>query len=679
MRFDLSQQRERMVERQLARRGIRNPAITRAMRRVPRDRFVPRELAEFAYDDTPLPIDADQTISQPYIVALMADALELEPDDKVLEIGTGSGYSAAVLGEIAAEVFTIERIESLCHSARALLEELGFKNVNVRCGDGTKGWPEEAPFDAIAVTAGGPVVPKSLREQLAIGGRLVIPVGDAGVQRLKRIWRTGEREFEEEDFGPVRFVPLIGEEGWSTERSTPRGSGRRVSESSGTLEARKDRAAARPTSAAEIVTRAAEPFERYDTADLKPLLARIGDARVVLLGEASHGTAEFYDMRARVTLALVDLDPNFRIVAVEADWPDARQVDRFVRGLDAAPHPERAFTRFPTWMWANQQVLTFVNRLRDVNAGRAAEQAVGFYGLDLYSLHTSIRAVLAYLDEVDREAATVARARYGCLVPWEHDPAAYGAAAARGRFDDCADNVARMLSDLLRRRFEYERKDAEGLFDAARNAALVKNAERYYRAMYYGRHESWNLRDQHMFETLQALLHRYGGRARAIVWAHNSHLGNARATSMSARGETNVGELARDAFGHSCYSVGFGTDHGTVAAANDWDAPVEIMRVRPAHEASYERVCHDTRLPGFLMPLRQPKTDDVRAALLAERLERAIGVIYRPESELASHYFHASLPRQFDEWIWFDETTAIDPLPVSEQSAGPPETFPFGV
>jgi protein-L-isoaspartate(D-aspartate) O-methyltransferase len=238
-----------------------------------------------------------------------------------------------------------------------------------------------------------------------------------------------------------------------------------------------------------------------------------------------------------------------------------------------------------------------------------------------------------------------------------------------------------MLSDLLRRRLEYERKDEEEFFDAARNAALVKNAERYYRAMYYGRHESWNLRDQHMFETLQALLHRYGGRARAIVWAHNSHLGNAGATSMSARGETNVGELARDAFGDSCYSVGFGTDHGTVAAANDWDAPVEIMRVRPAHEASYERVCHDTRLPGFLMPLRQPKTDDVRAALLTERLERAIGVIYRPESELASHYFYASLPHQFDELIWFDETQAVQPLATAAPRLSPdvPETYPFGV
>jgi protein-L-isoaspartate(D-aspartate) O-methyltransferase len=234
MRFDLGQQRDRMVERQLARRGIRDPAVMRAMRTVPRDRFVPADLVEFAYDDTPLPIDADQTISQPYIVALMADALELEPDDKVLEIGTGSGYAAAVLAEIAAEVFTIERHETLCASARARLTELKIGNVHVRCGDGTKGWPEEAPFDAIAVTAGGPLVPRSLREQLAIGGRLVIPVGDSGVQRLKRVWRTGDNEFQEEDFGAVRFVPLIGEEGWASERVTTHARraarGRRVGE-----------------------------------------------------------------------------------------------------------------------------------------------------------------------------------------------------------------------------------------------------------------------------------------------------------------------------------------------------------------------------------------------------------------------------------------------------------------
>jgi protein-L-isoaspartate(D-aspartate) O-methyltransferase len=430
---------------------------------------------------------------------------------------------------------------------------------------------------------------------------------------------------------------------------------------------------------AEIVTHAAEPFERYDSADLAPLLARIADARVVLLGEATHGTAEFYDMRARITLELIRADPNVRVVAVEADWPDARQVDRFVRGQAAAAHPEQAFARFPAWMWANKQVLGFVNRLRDVNAARAAAQSVGFYGLDLYSLHTSIRAVLTYLESVDAEAAAVARARYGCLAPWEHDPAAYGAAAVRGRFEDCGEEAARMLADLLRQRLEYESVDQEGYFDAERNAALVKNAEHYYRAMYYGPYESWNLRDEHMFDTLRALLRHYGRQSRAVVWAHNSHLGNAAATSMSARGETNVGELCRNAFGDGCYAIGFGTDHGTVAAAHDWGGPMQVMRVRPSHEASYERICHDTRLSGFLLPLRRPDEDDVRAALLAERLERAIGVIYRPASELASHYFHASLPRQFDEWIWFDETCAVEALPIREQSAETPETFPFGL
>jgi protein-L-isoaspartate(D-aspartate) O-methyltransferase len=682
MRFDLGERRDRMVEQQLVRRGIRDPAVMRAMRSVPRDKFVPSELVEFAYDDTPLPIEANQTISQPYIVALTAGSLDLERDDKVLEIGTGSGYAAAVLAELAAHVFTIERHERLCTSARARLEELGYRNVHVRCGDGTKGWPEEAPFDAIAVTAGGPAVPMSLREQLAIGGRLVIPVGERGVQRLKRVWRTSATEFEEEDLGAVRFVPLIGEEGWSSEDTPPKAASSALARRdmpNPSIQPRNDRARARPKTVAEIVRQAAEPFERYDTADLEQVLARIADARVVLLGEASHGTAEFYDMRARLTLELIKADPNVRVVAVEADWPDARQVDRFVRGQVAAAHPEQAFTRFPTWMWANKQVLGFVNRLRDVNAARTAAQSVGFYGLDLYSLHTSIRAVLEYLESVDAEAAAVARARYGCLAPWEHDPAAYGAAAVRGRFEDCGEEAARMLTHLLRQRLEYESKDQEGFFDAERNAELVKNAERYYRSMYYGPHESWNLRDEHMFGTLRALLRHHGRRSRAVVWAHNSHLGNAAATAMSARGETNVGELCRNAFGDGCYAIGFGTDSGTVAAAHAWGAPMQIMRVRPSHEASYERVCHDTGLPGFLLPLRRPDEDGVRAALLAERLERAIGVVYRPGSELVSHYFHASLPRQFDEWIWFDETKAVDALPVREQFTGTPDTFPFGL
>jgi protein-L-isoaspartate(D-aspartate) O-methyltransferase len=523
MRIDPTRQRERMVTQQIARRGIRDPKLTGAMQSVPREKFVPDDLAEFAYEDSPLPILENQTISQPYIVALMSEALELDGQERVLEIGTGSGYSAAVLAEIASEVYTIERHRTLCESARDRLEKLGYRNVQVRCGDGTKGWPEEAPFDAITVTAGGPAVPESLREQLAVGGRLVIPIGAEGVQRLLLVRRSAEDRFDEEDLGPVRFVPLIGEEGWTESGEGARPRARRA-----------PRRPTRPTTVAEIVARGVEQFASYDDADLAPLLDRIGAARVILLGEATHGTAEFYEMRAQITRALVASDPRVQIVAVEADWPDARQIDRYIRGKIADPHPERAFTRFPTWMWANRHVLDLARRLREWNAARPSGAQTGFYGLDLYSLYTSIRAVLAYLDDVDPDAARVARARYGCLEPWEHDPASYGAAALRGRFDGCAAEVVRMLEHLLHQRLDYEPRDAERFFDAERNAALVKNAESYYRAMYYGPHSSWNLRDQHMFETFRALLDRAGPESRAIVWAHNSHLGNAAATAMSA-------------------------------------------------------------------------------------------------------------------------------------------------
>lgn len=667
-------QRKEMVERQIRARGIRDERVLEAMARVPREAFVQKSMTEFAYEDTPLPIEEAQTISQPFVVAHMTEALEPEPGDRVLEIGTGSGYAAAVLGEVADEVYTIERHRSLAETAGRRLRELGYGNVHVRCGDGTKGWPEHAPYDGIVVAAGGPDVPRSLREQLAVGGCLVIPVGPAThLQQLLRIRRTGEDEFEEEDLGAVRFVPLIGEEGWPDDDADARGA-RRANPGPA--------APARvpgPEGPAEVVAAAAEPFEGIGDAVLRPLLDRVGDARVVLLGEASHGTAEFYDMRARITRELIQRK-GVTIVAVEADWPDARQVDRYVRGLDPHPHPERAFTRFPTWMWANRQVLAFVRWLRGHNDGLGGDaRPTGFYGLDLYSLFTSIRAVLAYLEDIDPDAARLARIRYGCLSPWEGDPAAYGAAALRGGFETCAGKVVEMLEDLLRKRLHYETRDGARFFDAERNARLVANAERYYRAMYYGSRISWNLRDAHMFDTLEALLEEGGADARAVVWAHNSHLGNAAATEMSARGETNLGELCRERFGEACYAVGFGTDHGTVAAAHEWDDPMEVMDVRPAHPDSYERVCHDSGVPAFLLPLARGGHPEAREALMPERLERFIGVIYRPHTELASHYSHACLPRQFDEWIWFDESRAVDPLAVPAADGRVADTFPFGL
>jgi protein-L-isoaspartate(D-aspartate) O-methyltransferase len=320
-------------------------------------------------------------------------------------------------------------------------------------------------------------------------------------------------------------------------------------------------------------------------------------------------------------------------------------------------------------------VLEFVEWLRDWNAARTP---VGFYGLDLYSMYRSIRLVLDYLDRVDPEAARTARERYGSLTPFEGDPATYGRAAITGRYRVCEDDVVAMLRDMLARELDYAVRDGELFLDAVGNARVVANAERYYRAMYYGGSESWNLRDTHMFETLEALLRFHGPEAKAVVWEHNSHLGDAAATEMGVRGELNVGHLCRRTFGDRAYLVGFGTDHGTVAAAHDWDGPMNAMAVRPAHPQSYESLCHESGVSAFFLPLRAPARPAVREELTPARLERAIGVVYRPETELQSHYFHAVLPRQFDEYVWFDRTSAVTPLATTQADALP-DTYPFGV
>jgi protein-L-isoaspartate(D-aspartate) O-methyltransferase len=652
---DLTTQRERMVREQIEARGIRDRAVLRAMREVPREAFLPPELEEFAYEDTPLPIASDQTISQPYIVALMTAALQLGPNDRVLEIGTGSGFAAAILGRIAKEVYTIERHAELAERAAHRLRELGFHNVTVHQGDGTLGWPEHAPYDAIVVTAGGPQVPQALLDQLAVGGRLVIPVGEErNLQRLVRITRNAEG-LQHEELGDVRFVPLIGAQGWEGEPARPRSS-------TATL--------------ARLVCEVAQPIAGIADADLGSLIERIGDARVVCVGEATHGTSEFYAFRARLTRELIRTR-GFGIVAVEADWPDAARVNRWVQGLGMATgRPWRAFARFPVWMWRNHEVLDFVESLREWNGAREPEGRAHFYGLDLYSMYTSIRLVLEYLDRIDPDTAAIARRRYACLTPWEGDPATYGAAAVSGRYRVCEDEAVAMLRDMLARELDYAARDGEQFLDAVGNARLVADAERYYRAMYYGGPYSWNLRDTHMFETLRALLDFHGPESKAVIWEHNSHLGDASATEMGARGELNVGQLCRRHFRDRAFLIGQGTDHGTVAAAHDWDGPMGEVGVRPSHPESYERVFHDTQVRAFLLHLREPARAEVRDELTPARLERAIGVVYRPETELQSHYFHAVLPRQFDEWVWFDETQAVHPL-SEEDARRLPRAHPF--
>ncbi len=423
--------------------------------------------------------------------------------------------------------------------------------------------------------------------------------------------------------------------------------------------------------------------------DYDPLLRFIGDARFVLLGEASHGTHEFYRERARITKRLIT-EKGFTAIAVEADWPDAYRVNRYIRGASADPDAEEAlagFKRFPAWMWRNADVLDFVGWLREYNDSLPpGTKKAGFYGLDLYSLHTSIEAVLNYLEKVDPEGARRARYRYGCFEHFGEDPQAYGYAAGFGLGDTCESEVVAQLIELQRRAADYARRDgriaADDYFFAEQNARLIKNAEEYYRTMFRGRVSSWNLRDRHMAETLAALVEHFefqGSQSKVVIWAHNSHLGDARATDMGRSGEWNVGQLARQRYGRDCVLVGFTTYTGTVTAASDWGAAAERKRVRPGMSGSVESLFHDVNIPAFLLTL--PRNSHVSNGLRTPMLERAIGVIYRPESELASHYFHASVSDQFDAVIHFDQTRAVEPLePSTEWGIGEPaETFPSGV
>jgi len=425
---------------------------------------------------------------------------------------------------------------------------------------------------------------------------------------------------------------------------------------------------------------------RGNSADFDPLLQRIGDARFVLIGEASHGTHEFYRIRAEITKRLVR-EKGFSAVAVEADWPDAYRVNRFVRARSSDADATDAlggFLRFPQWMWRNADVLDFVGWLRAHNDEVGRDQRkVGFYGLDLYSLHASIEAVLAYLRVVDPDAAHRAQARYACFDHFGPDLHGYGAAARFGMTPSCEREVIAQLVELQRAAGEYVRRDGrldpDALFYAEQNARVVRNAEAYYRAAVGGGVDSWNLRDKHMAGTLtrlEAYLSRDAEPAKIVVWAHNSHLGDAEWTELGAQGELNVGQLVREQFPHDSVLIGFTTYSGTVTAASDWDAPAERKRVRPALDGSFEQAFHDAGLGNSLLLFRHGR--DVSWSLDEPRLERAIGVIYRPETERSSHYFSASLSRQFDAVLHYDVTRAVEPLERNALwSRGElPETFP---
>jgi protein-L-isoaspartate(D-aspartate) O-methyltransferase len=475
---------------------------------------------------------------------------------------------------------------------------------------------------------------------------------------LLRIIRRGYDRYERENLGPIRFVP--GLEAADRERPRPAASAR-----------------SRRSRVPRLIREVAHPISNLEDLDLGPLMERIGDSRVVLLGAATDGTSEFHRVRARITRELITRH-GFTTVAVEADWPDAARVDHYVRHAGTPTAPGAAFAQFPAWMWRNGDVRDFVHWLYVHNAGVTdPSELTGFHGLDLYGLYASRHAVLRTLEQVDPEAAQVARLRYACLTPWERDPAVYRRVAQSDRYASHESAVVSALRALLQQRLEASSKLGERIFDGERRDRVLSDAEDYYRSLYYGSRSSWSLRDEHMFETLESLLEIRGDEARAVVWEHNAHVGNAAYTEMGTPGERSIGLLAREHYGERAFLVGFGTNSGTVAAASAWGAGLEIKPLRPAHPESYGRLFHQAEIPAFLLHLRDPERDELRDELADPRLERAIGAVYRPESELRSHYFQASLSRQFDEYVWLDETCAVTPL-AARELVGMPEAYPFG-
>lgn len=414
----------------------------------------------------------------------------------------------------------------------------------------------------------------------------------------------------------------------------------------------------------ELIFHSSEGFSDVENAELDGLLERIGDARLVLLGEASHGTAEFYDMRARITRELITRK-GFNIIAAEMNWPDATQVDHFIRGHGKGPSVTyRAFSGFGSWMWSNHSLLNFFRWLKNHNDPNPAVKRIAFYGLDIYNLSGSIESVLEYLQQVDPDTAQVASRHYHCLSPWADDPTAYSRFMELDKGHGCEGDVHAVLHNLLGNQRLYRQIDAQRFFRAEQSARQVIFSEYYYRTRFQDVINSWNLRDESMLRTLLSILQQHGQQSKVVVWAHNTHIGDARATDMRAKGEINLGQRVREIFREQAYLVGLGTDHGTVAAATEWGGPLEIKNVPPAHKDSYEYLFHQVEKDNFLLPLRDPLNAGIRQELQAARLQRGIGTTYgpEPENEMRYHYYYASLPEQFDEYIWFDETRAIAPL-----------------
>jgi protein-L-isoaspartate(D-aspartate) O-methyltransferase len=624
-RVGMARDRQRMIDSQLVRRGISDARVLDAFRALPRETFVPERMGELAYEDSPLPIGEGQTISQPFIVALTLEAMQLRGDERVLEIGTGSGYAAALLGLLAKEVYTVERIADLAETARQHLRAAGSSNVTVIEGDGSLGLPDHAPYDAIAVAAAGPRVPDALRMQLAVGGRLVIPVGDEGEQHLVRVTRVSDVEWREERLLAVSFVPLIGAEAWPDAGSPP---------------PRDDR------ETVVLVRRNAISFE----GDAIPnLIEHVGHARVVVLGGSVDGSAELQRARARLTWQLV-AHAGFSMVAIEGDWHDAARIDEHVR--ERRPRtslPLSAFCRFADLRWRNAEVGSFFDALHDL----ASPPSV--HGLDMYATSASVAVALERLEESDPERAEAVRAAWNGISPWRRSVAELSDGV------DLEEETIATLIGMLDTRVDASREEGKHVRDAVLRAC--EGAEDYYRRLLHGTLDVWKLREEHMFTMLRALLADHGPKSKVVVWANDAHVADGRATETGVRGHVTLGQRCRNTFGRDAYLVGMSAARGEILASPSWGEPPVVTELRPPVAGSYEAVFADAAKGAFFLALRGADPA-LREALLRPRLARCIGPVYCAFNELATHWLSVSLAAAFDAVLFREVSSAVRPIAV---------------
>jgi len=637
------------IKEQLRDKGISNTLLLKAFQNIPEAFFLSETLHPYFYEDVRIEKTLENTEPRVIVVARMLEQLQIKEAEKILITGVDSIYILVVLSKIYKDVYTVETNETYANWTLEVLKTIDVTNVHIKTGDPEIGWIEKGPFDAILIATELKEISNKIKEQLKIGAKLIAPVGpDWAHVMLEIINRISVSEFvtnalRDSYFIPnPKMLPKIGTETYPE------------------------------TEIIDEIGMSSLPFKSIKTFPMDGLLERIGNAKVVLLGEASHGTSEFYLTRQEITKALIE-KKGFNFVCAEADWSDAEQINNYVRNQYKSQE-WMPFARFPQWMWKNKEVLNFVEWQKDYNTKH--NNTIGFYGLDLYGLENSIDLVIKYLEEIDPELAELAKARYACIIPYMSNPVVYGKLVTKNSLESCEKEVLKMLFDLLK--IKNKLNHSQEYFYAYHNATVVVDAERYYKAMYYGSAESWNLRDFHMFYTLKSLLSYFGKDSKGIVWAHNSHIGNALATEMYSRGEINIGHLCKEQYGSKSYHIGFGTHTGTVAAARNWGEPMEVINVNDSLENSYEYLCHKTNVSNFTLPLRPEYSDNNLSEFLSKpRLQRAIGVVYKPATELRSHYYKTVLPSQFDEYIWFNKSQAITPITNTNNIHKLLESHPF--